>query len=347
MESSTLEKLEKVLELYKTLPQNIQNSIKSHQQVQGEYDFQEWNTYLSWLMQIHQYKKEIFKVTFKKPKEPQRPLNPISEGIVTAILIVIVLAVLSWLAKFSFVQSLPLALVAGIIAFFVRNASYHKDKKKYSEFLKVYNEEAIEYEKINETKNQISFLPNLDIIEKFVIPLMYTLKDDIETNSKIHLFLNFQKHKLSKQKQGIKDNYKPPRLVSLQTDFWVYNLFEMKAKFHKKIKILIKIGDTYRQREITKRAISGRIKSTSKHKMLKNTSIQAVMSQETFEALKQEKISENIPKYITIKSKQEGERKTILLTHKEAISTNSLIDTDYIPNYEVVLQDFAFLMQTQ
>lgn len=347
MEITTLEKLENILECYQKLPEHIQNSLKNHQQIRGEYDFQEWNSYLLLLKEINQEKKEILKVSLKKPKEPNKPLNPISEGIVTAVLIVIVLAVLSWFAKFSFLQSLPLALVAGIIAFFVRNATYYKDKKKYSDFLKIYNDEAQEYEKVFTLKEKILFIPNLDLLENFAIPLLYTLKDDIEVNSKVSLFLNFQKHKLSTQKTGIKDNYKHPRLVSLQTDFWTYQMFELKAQFHKKIKITIRIGDTYRQRQITKRGMSGKIKSSSKHKMLKKTFIQTVMKQETFEALKQGKSFQNIPKYLKIKSKQEGEKKTVMLSHIETISTNTLIDTDYIPKPQTILEDMGFLMSAQ
>jgi hypothetical protein len=347
MEITTLEKLENILECYQKLPEHIQNSLKSHQQIQGEYDFQEWNSYLLLLKQINQSKKEILKVSFKKPKEPKKPLNPISEGIVTAILIIIVLAILSWLAKFSFVLSLPLALIAGVIAFFVRNASYLKDKIKYSELLKVYNDEAIEYEKAFTLREKFLFIPNLDLLESFAMPLLYTLRSDIEVNSKVSLFLNFQKHKLSTQKTGIKDNYKHPRLVSLQTDFWTYQMFELKAQFHKKIKITIRIGDTYRQRQITKRGISGKIKSSSKHKMLKKTFIQTVMKQETFEALKQGKSFQNIPKYLKIKSKQEGEKKTVMLSHIETISTNTLIDTDYIPKPQTILEDMGFLMSAQ
>ncbi|MCU0438954.1 MAG: hypothetical protein MUC49_13730 [Raineya sp.] len=347
MKNTLPEKLEKILELYHQLPEKIQNSIKSHQQIQGEYNFQEWNVYLLLLMQINGYKKDILKVQLKKPQEPRKPVNPISEGIATAIIIVIVLAFLSWFAKFSFVQSLPLALIAGIITFFVKNKEYYKEKSIYAEHLKNYNDEAQKYEKISILKEKLLFIPNLDFVEQFVMPLLYTLKDDIEEDSKLNLFLNFQKHKLSTQKTGIKDNYKHPRLISLQTDFWTYNLFELKARFYKKIKISIRLTDTYRQRDITKRGASGKIKRSSKHKMLKKTLIQTVMNQETFEALKAGKSSPNIPKYLKMKSKNEGEKKTILLTHTDIASSNSLIDTDYMPDYKIVLQDLAFLMTAQ
>jgi len=345
-EQSIGELVEKAMQLFQSLPTPIKNGILTQKQLQASHTESDWSEHLKVLTQINRARKEALYLQLYKPEEPKKPLNPITEGLATTILVVIVIAVLSWIVGFSLVKALPIALVAGIIAFFVKNRTYFDDKQKYADVKKNYDDEFSVYQRMMDLRNTISQLPNMDLLEKFVSPLMQVLKSDFHEKHEIALLANFQAHKLANQKSGTKDTYKHPRMVSLQTDLWEYPLFELSAKLSNKINLQIQLKDSYRQRNISKRGVSGKIKHTSKHKFSIQTAIQATMSNEVFEEMKKSQTPQKKPAFLQIETKEQDGKKTISLKAVETAVSSSLIDTEYMPSLPNMLKNLTYLFSS-